>query len=345
MKTKEIHLYSESDIGGRVEVGIRVTETGKLRESKLHLRISKTKSTAKKPLWREIEDMTPKERMAKLCHVVEIDLDEYDKQIEVAAIIRVDEDNRAFITIPIDESGITQDNFFLTEEWQRVRNSFYQCKEWRAFRLNLIAERGGKCEECNKTAVILQCHHRINIASRVVKEGFLSALEHKEDFSIICMECHVGEHIAIINAMQLPEGEREQSYNENARGEIPPLELIWVTFEGETFEANRFFYSDEAMKEEGSRLATPEEIAKAESDEDLYYRPITNPIFGFTRLTGHEGNSNKTIKNKYSFSLKLTPTKPTNREKAITEAKEIKNPGERAYKLMALERRGWDAFE
>lgn len=73
--------------------------------------------------------------------------------------------------------------------------SFYNSKEWRTFRLNLINERGNKCDKCGN--YIAQSkdiigHHTVELTPENVKDATISL--NPDLVEIICFECHNKEH-------------------------------------------------------------------------------------------------------------------------------------------------------
>lgn len=81
--------------------------------------------------------------------------------------------------------------------WLRVRLSFQNSKEWKAFR-NQFLEKHPDCARCGKKADIV--HHRnfYTLNSRVVEEGFLEGLRHEERFGSLCFDCHYQVHEELI---------------------------------------------------------------------------------------------------------------------------------------------------
>jgi hypothetical protein len=166
--------------------------------------------------WRIIEDMTPIERAKAIYH--EVNIEEMIKYLHlppeqaISSLSNFGEIVEATGGKLNDDTGITRNNFFLGNEWVKIRNSFYQSKEWRAFRQTIIKERGNKCEKCKKQVTSFIIHHKRNIGMVVVEEGFLNELKHMDRFTVECRECHEDEHGSYIKAMNKPLKERMKVY-------------------------------------------------------------------------------------------------------------------------------------
>lgn len=76
-----------------------------------------------------------------------------------------------------------------------VLHSFYCSKEWRLFRLGLIAERGNKCQRCGRIiakSIEIIGHHLIELTPENVHDNSISL--NPDLVELICFECHNEEH-------------------------------------------------------------------------------------------------------------------------------------------------------
>lgn len=151
----------------------------------------------KEAIWRPIERMTPEERLVILPY------------IEGEEVIKH------------------------TPYWIKVRASFYTSKEWKTFTKRFIAESNHICSECKRKiekgfksrfdenyGVCLQTHHANTLDTTVIEHGFLEGLTHKENFSLICSDCHTQKHIFMIVAERERMGKELSSFEEAALKEF-----------------------------------------------------------------------------------------------------------------------------
>ena len=213
--------------------------------------------------WKVIEDMSPIERAKAIYH--EVNIEEMIKYLHlppeqaISSLSDYGEIVEATGGKLNDDTGITRNNFFLGEEWVKIRNSFYQSKEWRAFRQEIIKERGNKCEKCKKQVTSFIIHHNRNIGFVVVEEGFLNELKHMDRFTVECRECHEDEHSAYIKAMDVGNDmeKRETGYYHQQKGMVDsdtgkpittPEEWLKADSVDMGRDVNRVFNVEERMK-------------------------------------------------------------------------------------------------
>jgi predicted kinase len=76
-----------------------------------------------------------------------------------------------------------------------ILKSFYASEEWVTLRLQLINERGNRCEHCSKIipkSKELIGHHKIELTPENVHDRMISL--NPEKIEIICFDCHNKEH-------------------------------------------------------------------------------------------------------------------------------------------------------
>jgi hypothetical protein len=72
-----------------------------------------------------------------------------------------------------------------------IIKSFYASEEWQMLRLNLIANRGNKCERCGEIIAIAKDiigHHVIEITPENVRDRMISL--NPANIELVCFDCH-----------------------------------------------------------------------------------------------------------------------------------------------------------
>lgn len=76
-----------------------------------------------------------------------------------------------------------------------ILKTFYSSDKWRTFRMNLILERGNKCEHCGSNiarSIDIIGHHKIELTPENVQDHSISL--NPDQVELICSDCHNMEH-------------------------------------------------------------------------------------------------------------------------------------------------------
>jgi len=161
-----------------------------------------------KALWRRFEAATLEERLTMVSTrwVTDFDMgivpqppnvEHYVKSGEQFIQVLTDDPDELILLRPGEDGhGVTWRRFIVYDErWIRLRRSFIQSPEWRAFRLAWLDEHPA-CARCDRTYGSLHIHHVSPYTLRltVLDEGFLEGLRHPERFKTMCGDHHIESH-------------------------------------------------------------------------------------------------------------------------------------------------------
>ena len=128
-------------------------------QAELLQRVSRVSAYHGKALWRQVEEMSPEERLKVLPLNL---LSPYGTVLH-------------------------------TKYYIKVRTSFVSSVVWKNFRRSFLVTHS-KCERCRKVATVV--HHRslYTVDRTIIAEGLLESLKHLERFEALCQDCHYDEH-------------------------------------------------------------------------------------------------------------------------------------------------------
>jgi len=76
-----------------------------------------------------------------------------------------------------------------------ILQDFYKSKEWRNFRMALIAERGNRCQRCGRIiprSIDIIGHHKIELTPENVHDATIAL--NPDNVDLVCFDCHNQEH-------------------------------------------------------------------------------------------------------------------------------------------------------
>lgn len=158
--------------------------------------------TRRKALWRQVEDMTVKERIESFGVGKELWAEPIAENAMEGTALQLGYEKIGDVPLNELHSYVDICDWWIvphTPFWVKVRASWMQSKVWKEFSKAFRAEHPD-CALCGAPCFCTHHRGRHTLDHTVIWHGFLEALEHPEYFETLCSDCHYKGHRQMIES-------------------------------------------------------------------------------------------------------------------------------------------------